>query len=217
MPLSDALCWRRPNAGIMKATLKHEGRKHVQEVVKVKAHVNEHDLVDPVAKRHAKGNSLADEAAALGRECHPVWARGDTSAEAYARKIHAIALTIAHTCKLWPRSKVTNGTLKRIRGASAGASPRSQVSGPIAGAVHKVVHSSHYLRYTGQLCFSGLCGTRAVRCLSKPCPRRPRKTCAIKQREALMRDSRAGADCVATPSLRSDQVIIGGVLSEDGV
>ena len=32
-----------------------------------------------------------------------------------------------------------------------------------------------------------------------------------------MRDSRAGADCVATPSLRGDQVVIGGVLSEDGV
>jgi len=97
------------------------------------------------------GNGLADEAAALGRVCHPVWARGDTSAEAYARKIHAIALTIAHTCKLWPRSKVTNRTLKRIRGASAGANPRSQESGPIVGAVH----SSHYLRCTGQLCFVG--------------------------------------------------------------
>jgi hypothetical protein len=71
MGVQQALSLRRPNAGIVKATLKEPGRAHVREVVKVKAHVDEQTVEGPLAKRHARGNALADEAAKLGVLAHP--------------------------------------------------------------------------------------------------------------------------------------------------
>lgn len=103
LDIRTKLSWRRPNSGIIKFTLKQEGLGHVREVVKVQAHVEEHSVDDPVLKRHARRNEMADASADLGVWKHPVLARGDTSIEAYARKVTRIAKTIAHTCILWPR------------------------------------------------------------------------------------------------------------------
>jgi hypothetical protein len=79
MDVQRALSWRRPHAGIIKATLKEPGLRRVKGVLKVKTHVNEREVEDPNLKRHARGNTFADEAAALGADVHPNLGRGDTS------------------------------------------------------------------------------------------------------------------------------------------
>ena len=180
MGLHAALSWRRPNAGIVKATLKEQGRAHVAAVVKVKGHVEEAEVGDPRLKRHARGNRLADEYADRAVWEHPVLARNDTSVKAYMRKITCIAMTIAKTCKLWPKSKVTNGVVGR----------RPREAAPVRTVVHEDrqgvqpepddvsgrADASHYLMLSGQVLFCGVCGAysdaQKSRKLTAPC--RPR-------------------------------------------
>ena len=195
--LDRALGWRRPHAGIMKWTLKQPGLKLIQEVCKVKAHMDESTIDDPVLRRMAIGNGFADEAAKLGAWEHPVLARGDTSVGAYIRKLRQIAITIAHTCMLWPRSSVTNGKLVRARSSLRPAYAALRAARAYQPPRHQV-HVSHYDLRVGDLTFCGICGLRSPAALSKPCRRRVGSVRAKRQLEHMMlgRDPTAGGSIV---------------------
>ena len=184
LPKLQALSWRRPHAAIFKSIYKYEGRRHVQGVTKVKAHVAEESVADPVLKRHAKGNNAAVEAANRGRLEHPVFSYNDGSVGAYSRKLRSVALTIANTCRLWPNSTVSNGKLHRrpvaVRMRTTVASLQA-----VARSSH-VTHESHYRCQMGELVFCGICGVRAPSALAKPCKRRLVSAKARRQLESLM-------------------------------
>ena len=171
-------------------TLKHEGRTHIKAVEKV----NAHSVSDPLLKRHAEGNTHADEAAKLGTEMHPVLARVDTSMAKYAEKIKTISLTIAHTCRLWPTSSATNGKLQRQPVALPSLLPSTSAVNLCAGerTGHQVqqVHNTHYALRASQVVFCGLCGAfseqRWSRRLSEPCKRKTGSVQMRKQRDSLM-------------------------------
>ena len=189
--IRQALSGRSPHAGIFKSTLQWEGRKYIEEVVKVKAHVSEHSMVDPTLKRHARGNTFADEAANLGRDIHPVLARNDTSVEAYVSNLEAIGCLIARSCKLWPKARTFNGTLQRLVRPTVGPPPAVQRRGPAVGAAPSVrPHGSHYLMQSGNLVFCGICGAyqqyRSSAKLTSPCGRRVANSKMAKQRDNLM-------------------------------
>ena len=190
MDVQRALSWRRPHAGIIKATLKEPGLRHIKGVLKVKAHVDEGTVDDSILKRHARGNTFADEAAALGVDVHPHLCRDDTSISAYHGKIQRIALTVASASQLWSKSSVTNGALtRRPRPAS---SPELAVSRAKANVtlMHMRTHATHYLLGAGLLLFCGVCGAYSEQRVSKvllaPCLRRPNPAHTRKQRHALM-------------------------------
>ena len=148
----------------------------------------------PVAKRHARGNALTDEAANQGVLAHPVLARGDTSLSAYARKLRSVALTIASTCRRWPRSNVTNGILTRRRWGRVVAAA-TVVGGYVSSEhVHDAqprlaAHASHYLLRADRVIFCGVCGAfsenRLAAKLVQPCHRADTAQ-AKRQRVALI-------------------------------
>ena len=189
----DALSWRKPHAGSIRGTHRHKGRKHIREDVKVKAHVSVDSVEDPVLKRHAKGNDYADETAKLGASMHPVLALNDKSVEAYARKLTAVARTIAHTCQMWPKSSSTNGKLRRTRRASSFRTMVSEGSGgqgSLQASVVSMADASHCLFASGQLSFCGICGAYSEVRVSKkfvePCARKAVTPQQRHQRDTLM-------------------------------
>ena len=112
-PLREALDRNRPHAGILKDTLKFENRKFAQQTVKVKAHVcelgEEARIADPVARRHARGNNLADKAAKDGLSAHTGLEEWQSKAVFwYLKNLEKVAMVIAKTCALWPRASGHN-------------------------------------------------------------------------------------------------------------
>ena len=113
---------------------KHESSKWLRSVEKVKAHVvdlgKEESIADPVARRQALGNKLADEAAKAGRLVHPSpTVQQVVAAEKLYSKLQKIAVVIASTCKLWLASKACNGKLERrgvVKQARAPAARRGK-------------------------------------------------------------------------------------------
>ena len=156
--------------------------------------MNEHAVDGPLAKRHARGNTFADVAATLGVEAHPVLARGDTSVEAYARKLRRVALTSASTCRLWPKSSVTNGVLRRLARETVQpkrmhGEPEQSTSSSKATPIRMQPDPSHYMLTVGGIEFCGICGSYSTVRLSPklvaPCKRRAGTAQAKRQRNAL--------------------------------
>ena len=94
----------------MKEARADTGARFIRQVVKVKAHVDASTVQDPVLRRHAVGNEIADDLAKQGRLMHPLPTEAETRRMYwYVKKLEAVARTIAHTCALWPSAKDHNG------------------------------------------------------------------------------------------------------------
>ena len=202
-PVAEALSWRRPNAGIIKASFRHASRNHVIDVLKVKGHVDEAAVEDPVLKRHARGNAFADEAAKLGVLEHPVLARVDTSIEAYVRELRAVAKVIANVGGLWPRANATKGraSMRTPRVRAQGASGPAVILAQPTDITHgggPESHATHYMLSNVRYNFCGLCGLRAPHALATPCRRKPGSVRARRQLGDLMR----GVDPVTGMSIQ---------------
>ena len=128
---AQTLSERRPHAGIMKDARAEPGWKHIREVAKVKAHVKEQEVSDPLLKRHAICNDYADATAKEGKDMHPSLSQREHNEVVwYVKRLEVVARTIGETVKLWPSSKQHNGKVRRSTASLApAAKPSKQAAG----------------------------------------------------------------------------------------
>ena len=138
-------------------------------------HQVEETIEDPVARRHAVGNNLADLAAKAGLKAHR--SPTDRQAQEAARlheKLKSIAVVLACTCKLWPSSKVFNGKLVRREALARREAPVRQRARP-ASAQRESHCIREYIDEEGgvlRVCIK--CAQTGRASVRGQCPDRPR-------------------------------------------
>ncbi len=138
--ISRQLDPRRTYAGILRDTLKNRHKQHYLEgILKVKAHQRIEAMDEGDAKRHAKGNQLADDHAKQAVDMHPQpddQQRRD--GEYWSARAHIVARTVAKAMATFPPmgqrlTKIRAGAIRqrprrRPTGGSAGASPNGEAA-----------------------------------------------------------------------------------------